>query len=133
MHVSFDRCDQETPGGVAALGDLQCLIVRHPRILDLNRFDISGKIFRLLGFHVGEKPSDRFLHHAGGFHHLRQKHFSRTEQIPDHAHAVHQRTFDHFQRPAVFHPSLFGILINEAINPLQQGILQTLLHTVLTP
>jgi hypothetical protein len=42
---------------------------------------------------------DRLLHHAGRFHHLRQEHLARAEQVADHVHAGHQRAFDDVQRP----------------------------------
>ena len=38
------------------------------------------------------------FHHARGFNHLWQEHFSRAKQIADNVHAGHQRTFDHFDR-----------------------------------
>ena len=42
---------------------------------------------------------DRALHHARALHHLRQEHLAGAEQVADDVHAVHQRTFDHLQRP----------------------------------
>ena len=60
----------------------------------------GGSQRRLLGFHERRQVRDGLLHHARGLHHLRQEHLARAEQIADHAHAVHQRAFDHQQRPA---------------------------------
>ncbi len=54
---------------------------------------------RLLGFHERRQVGDGLLHHARRLHHLRQEHLARAEQIADDAHAVHQRPFDHQQRP----------------------------------
>ena len=51
------------------------------------------------------------LHHAGRLHHLRQEHLARAEQVADHVHAVHQRTFDDVQRTATLgQDALIGLL-----------------------
>ena len=133
MDVALDGGDQETPGGVAALGDFQCLVKGHARVLRLDRLDVSREVFRLLRFHVGEEPCHRLLHHPGGFHHLRQEHFPRAEQIADHAHAIHQRPLDDLERPAVFHPGLFGVLVDEAVDAFQQRVFQPFLDRFLAP
>jgi hypothetical protein len=39
----------------------------------------------------GMRWATAFLHHAGGFHHLRQEHLAGAEQVADDVHAVHQR------------------------------------------
>ena len=133
MDVTFDGRDQETSRRVAAFRYFQSLVEGHAGVLLLDRLDIAGEVFRFLGFHVREKPCHRLLHHAGGFYHLRQEHFSRAEQIADHAHAIHQRPFDHFERPAVFLARLFGVLIDEAVDAFQQRVFQSFLHAVFSP
>src|SRR5271156_3193412 len=55
---------------------------------------------RLLGLHEGREVRYGLFHHPCGLHYLRQKHFARAEQITHHAHAGHQRTFDHEEGPA---------------------------------
>ncbi len=51
--------------------------------------------------HVGSQPRHRALHHSRALHHLRQEHFARAKQVADDLHAVHQRSFDDQERPAV--------------------------------
>ena len=62
-----------------------------------NHLAVAGA-FLFAGFDVGLKIRYRLLHHASGFHHLRQEHLALAEQIADHVHAVHQRAFDHLNR-----------------------------------
>ena len=133
MNIAFHGGDQKTPSGVSTFGELQCVVIRHAWVLFLDCSDVSREVFRLLLFHVGEKPSNCFFHHAGGFHHLGKEHFARAEEVTDHAHAVHQRPFDHFQWPAVFLASGFRILVDETINPLQERVFETFLDILLTP
>ena len=54
---------------------------------------------RFLRFHERHQIRDRFLHHARALHDLRQKHFPGSEQIADHTHPGHERTFDDIERP----------------------------------
>ena len=55
--------------------------------------------FLLFRLDEGDEVRDRALHHAGRLHHLRQEHLARSEQVADDVHAVHQRAFDHLDRP----------------------------------
>ena len=59
---------------------------------------------------IGHQMRHRLLHHAGGFHHLRQEHLAGAEQVADHVHAGHQRAFDHVQRARGFQARFFGVL-----------------------
>ena len=43
----------------------------------------------------------RLFHHACAFHHLGQEHLARREQVADHVHTVHERTFDDFNNPLI--------------------------------
>src|SRR6185369_13204340 len=72
-----------------------------------------GEVARLFLFHERHEVSDRLLHHAGRLHHLRQEHFSVTEEIADNVHAGHQRAFDHVQRPLDRQPRGFGVFLDE--------------------
>ena len=62
------------------------------------RARIAGLQF--FGFDERDQVRDRLFHDARAFHHLRQKHLARAEEIADHVHAVHQRAFDHLDRAA---------------------------------
>ena len=53
----------------------------------------------LLLLDEGDKVRDRPLHDARGLHDLRQEHLARSEQVADDVHSVHQRPFDHLDRP----------------------------------
>ena len=68
----------------------------------------------LFGFHERHEIGDGLLHHARGFHDLRQKHFARAEQIADDVHAVHQRAFDDQERLADISPRFFGVLVDDS-------------------
>ena len=89
-----------------------------------------GGFFRL---HVRLEPGDGLLHHAGGFDHLRQEHLARTEQIADDAHAIHQRSFDHLERTTVFREGGFGVLIDELVDALEQGVFEAFLDGIVAP
>ena len=62
-----------------------------------DHFAVAGA-FLFAGFDKRFQVRHGLLHHARGFHHLRQEHFALAEQIAHHVHAVHQRPFDHFNR-----------------------------------
>jgi hypothetical protein len=55
---------------------------------------------RLLGLDERHEMRDRLLHDARALDHLRQEHLARAEQVSDDVHAVHQRSFDHLDRPS---------------------------------
>ncbi len=82
---------------------------------------------------VRNQHGDGFLHHARGFHHLRQEHLARAEQIADHVHAVHQRTFDDIQRPRRLQAGFFRVREHEFVQPLDQSVLQARGHRQLAP
>ena len=60
------------------------------------------RVGRFLRFHERQQISDRLFHDARAFHHLRQKHFPGAKQIAHHAHAGHERAFDHVERPLAY-------------------------------
>ena len=85
----------------------------------------------LLCLDVGHQVRDRLLHHARRLHHLRQEHLARAEQVADDVHAVHQRPFDHVDRPAAL-PAiccarLLGVLDDEVGDAVHQRMRQALL------
>ena len=87
----------------------------------------------LLLLDVGNEDRDGFFHDPRGFHHLRQEHLARPEQIPDHVHAVHERAFDHIERPRGRKARLFRVLEDEFVEPLHEGVLQALRYGELAP
>ena len=96
MHVALHRGYQKASCRATAFGKFECLVIGECRILHHESRDIACQILRFIGFHIREKPGDRFLHHAGGFHHLRKKHFPRSEKIANDPHAIHQGSLDDF-------------------------------------
>ena len=58
-----------------------------------------GAAGRLLGLHERQQVGHRPLHGARALDHLRQEHLAGAEQVADDLHAVHQRPFDHLERP----------------------------------
>ena len=84
----------------------------------------------LLGLDVGHQVGDRLLHHARRLHHLRQEHLAGTEEIADHIHAVHQRTFDHLDRaPAAgfdLEAGRLGVLDHELRDAMDERMRQSL-------
>ena len=70
VHIALDRSDDDLALGLGGFARL----ARHARFFLLNKRN---------------QMCHRLLHHARGFHHLRQKHFPRAEQIADDIHAVH--------------------------------------------
>ena len=84
---------------------------------------LAGRFpFDLVGFDVGQQVRDRALHHPGRLDHLRQEHAARAEQVADHVHAVHQRTLDHLDRADDALAGFLGILDDERVDALDQGM-----------
>ena len=81
----------------------------------------------------GIEVRDRLLHHARALHHLRQEHLAGAEQVADDVHAVHQRAFDHLQRPLELQPRLFGVLDDEVVDALDERVLEPLRDRQLAP
>ena len=87
----------------------------------------------LLGEHERLEVCDRALHRPRALDHLRQEHLSRAEEIAHHAHAVHQRTFDHLERLAVLLPRLLGVGLDVRHLAVQHGERKTLLDCPFAP
>ena len=109
MHIALHRRHQDLALGLALAGAF------------LLRFDERNEMGHGL------------LHHAGGLHHLRQEHLARTEQVAHHVHAVHQRPFDHVQRPLGLEPGFLGVFHHIVGNAVHQRVRQPLLHGAFTP
>ena len=90
----------------------------------------GSSFFRLDERH---EVSHRLLHHASRFHHLRQEHLARTEQISDHVHAGHQRAFDHLDRELSLQPCFLGILDDISGDATHQCVGKAILHRALAP
>ena len=107
---------------------------RRQHDLSLRLHFLAGSDHRLLlGFHERSQVSYCLLHHSGRLHHLRQKHLAGAKQIAHHAHAVHQRTFNHQQRPPQLHARFLGVRLDVHVNPLHQRMRKPLLHRAVTP
>ena len=87
----------------------------------------------LLGFHVRLEVGDRALHRAGALHDLREEHPPRAEQVADDAHPVHQRPFDHVERPCSHLTGLLDVPFDEVDDPVHERVLETLLDGRLAP
>jgi hypothetical protein len=81
---------------------------------------VAAAPFLLL--HVRQEIGDRFFHDAGAFDHLGQKHFAVAEEIPDDAHAFHQRAFDDFERGGVLPAGFLGVEVDEIDDALDQRV-----------
>ncbi len=111
VNVALDGGEQDPAGG---------LPLREPKLL-------------LLLLHEGHQISDGLLHHPRRLHHLRQEHLAGPEQIADDVHAGHQRAFDDVQRPLCLRPRLFGVLLDEVADAVDQRVGQPLIHGLLAP
>ncbi len=102
------------------------------------RHDDGAVVRALVGlffffFDEGQQIGHGLFHHARGFHHLRQEHLAGTEQIAHHVHAVHERAFDHIQRPGGLLAGFFGVFGDVAVDALDQGVFEALVDLELTP
>ena len=103
----------------------------HDLALGLDVF--AGLFLKALFFlDVRDQVRHRLLHHACALDHLGQEHLALAEQVADDAHAVHQRAFDHVQRPAALGQDglvgLFRILDDEVGDAVHQRMRQALVH-----
>jgi len=98
---------------------------------------LTLRLLVLFRLDIGEEMGDRLLHHAGGFHHLRQEHLARPEQVADDIHAVHQWPLDHLDRPAAAildrDAHFLGIVDDMRVNALDQRMFQPLMHFIAAP
>ncbi len=95
------------------------------------RRDVGAAVLVLL--HVGHQISDRLLHHARRFHHLRQEHPPGAEQVADDIHAVHQRAFDHGERTRRLVPRLLDVGFDEIGDAVNERVRQPLLDRPFAP
>ena len=73
------------------------------------------------------------FHDTGALDHLRQKHLAVAEEVSDHVHTVHQRAFNHFDRPLEGVPGFLGVLHDPGVDTLDQGVLDTFRYRGLAP
>ncbi len=118
MYISLDGCDHDLAFGLGG---------------DAGQLFVQAFFF----FDVGNQMSHSLLHHARRFDHLRQEHLALAEQVADDVHAIHQRAFDHMDRPAAiaeqFLPRFFGIFHDPLRDALHQRVRQPLLNRAATP
>ena len=87
----------------------------------------------LLRLHERLEVGDRALHRPRALDHLGQEHLARAEEVADHLHAVHQRTFDDEQRLAQLQPRLLGVGFDELNLSVQHGVSEPLFDGSLAP
>mmetsp|Transcript_68863 Transcript_68863/g.161923 ORF Transcript_68863/g.161923 Transcript_68863/m.161923 type:complete len:438 (-) Transcript_68863:1840-3153(-) len=110
MHVSFHRCHQH--GAV---------------VLWLVRVFARGKGgCSLLFLHEGREVGHSLLHHTGALDNLRQEHLTRSEEVADDAHSLHQRPLDDMQRNFQVRTRLLSVLLNKLVDAIDKPVVQTL-------
>ena len=93
-----------------------------------------GLLFAVFfGLDVRRQNSDGLFHHAGGFHHLGEEHFTRPKEITEHVHTVHQWPLNHVERAGCPLAGLFGIGLNEFGDAVDQGVFQSFFDRGLAP
>ena len=95
------------------------------------RRNVRAAVLVLL--HVRHQIGDGLLHHARRFHHLRQEHPARAEQVADDVHAVHQRAFDHGERTRQLVARFLDVGFDEIGDAVHQRVRQPLLHRPFAP
>ncbi|EGF30551.1 hypothetical protein IMCC9480_1254 [Oxalobacteraceae bacterium IMCC9480] len=99
----------------------------------------AGLLFFELLFDFDERNQvgHGLFHHACRLDHLRQKHLALAEQIANDVHAIHQRAFDHVDRPAAVGQQLlarfFGVFDDPLRDAVDQRVRQPLLHRAVAP
>ncbi len=77
------------------------------------------------------------FHDARRFHHLRQEHLALAKQVAHDVHAVHQRPFDHVDRPTACRvyllARLFGVLDDEVRDAVHERMGQARLDALIAP
>ena len=106
VHVALDRRDDDLALGAHVFA--------------------SALLAPLFFLDVRDEVRHRLLHHARAFDDLRQEHLALAEQVADDVHSVHQRPFDHVQRPPAFGqhilPGLFGVGDDEIGDAVHQRV-----------
>ena len=66
-------------------------------------------------------------------HHLREKHFSRAEEVAHHVHAGHERALDDVERPLDGAARLLDVGLDELGDAVDERVLEALGHRPLPP
>mmetsp|Transcript_36938 Transcript_36938/g.59359 ORF Transcript_36938/g.59359 Transcript_36938/m.59359 type:complete len:281 (-) Transcript_36938:1252-2094(-) len=92
-------------------------------------------VSQALLLHKRDEVAHGLLHHARRLDHLRQKHLTRTEEVADDVHAIHEGALDDLQRAGVraAHAALLGVSHAELVNALDERVLQALAHSLVAP
>ena len=105
--------------------------------LDRSQQDLAGRavvpVGALLRLDIGDQVGDRLLHDPGALDHLRQEHLAAAEEVADDAHAAHQRSFDHFQRPGRPLSRLLCVGFDIGIDAVHERVGQPLFDREFTP
>ena len=76
---------------------------------------------------------DGLLHDAGALDDLGQEHLPGAEEVADDVHPVHQRALDDLDRTGGREPRLLGVLDDEGVDALDEGVGQPFLDRPLAP
>ena len=93
----------------------------------------SGSRGLLVLFHEGRQVGDGALHRASALYHLGQEHLPGAEEISHDPHAVHQRSFDHFEGPGEGLARLLGVLFDEIDDAVDERVGEAFSHGLLPP
>ncbi len=107
MNIPFDRSHENLAVGLRCLG--------------------------LLRLDVGLQVSHGLFHDTGALDHLREKHLAVAEEVADHVHAVHQRAFNHLDRPVESVPRFLGVLYDPGIDTFDQCVLNAFRYRSVSP
>ena len=116
VDVALDGREHDLAGGLAAVAG-----------------NAVGEVARLLLFHERHQIGHRLLHHARGFHHLRQEHLAVAEEVADDVHAGHQRAFDHIERTLGDFARVLGIGLDIFGDAVHQRVAEPLLDRPFAP
>ena len=75
----------------------------------------------------------RLLHNTGALDYLGQEHLAVTKEVANHAHPVHQRAFNDFNRAFGTLPTGFRVFNDVVGDALDEGVLHSLLNRPLAP
>ena len=110
VHVALDRCEDDLP--------LRAAVAPGPLLLLLHeRLEIR----------------DGALHRPRALHDLREEHPAGAEEVADDLHPVHQRAFDHVERPRRVRARLLGVLLDEVDDAVHERVLEPLADGRLAP
>ena len=94
-------------------------------------FGLHGAGF--FGFYKWYKVSHGLFHHSCTLNHLRQEHFPRTKKIANLIHAIHQRAFNHVNRPGRRQTGFFCVINDILVDTFNQRVGKPLAGGLFSP